>query len=99
MYKPVKYKKSYPVQRTNQSNNIINFNPQHLSSFFSKKVPSGALKNGRINCQTILTTAILTDAHGNKMVLKEHHTSMNFDKDFRGQVKYIDGRNGFKHSH
>lgn len=54
-------------------------NTNVISSLFQTTVNNHAIRKGRVNCQSIERTAIITDAHGNRMILREHQTNMNAD--------------------
>lgn len=73
----------------------MNLNNQNLATLFKSTTPKEALRDGRVHCVSVQKTAILTDSYGNRMVLKEHQTSMNMDKDFQGRIKYHDKKNKF----
>lgn len=72
-----------PVVRKNSKNPLkLVKNPQNLcriGTFFHNPYinPSTALRENRIHCMDIERTAIMTDAHGNRLVLKENQTCMN----------------------
>ena len=100
MYLPDKRKnRNYNiVQRGNRptNKNYSNSGLMAVANLFGSTNPNNyALRTGRVHCQSIEKKAVLVDAQGNKIILKEHQTNFNTDKDTRG-IEYCDDGRRFR---
>lgn len=85
-------RKYLPVKRQTNKHNLIEKNtknpaiPVNFSNFFkgNSLTSKDATQSGRVHCVAIDRTAIMYDKHGNKLVLKEHQTTMNAPKNSPG---------------
>lgn len=78
--------------------NNVDIGTQVLHKMFSTTTSRHHINNGRTHCQSIQNTAILIDRNGNKVVLKQHQTIFNVDKDTRG-IAFEDHGRAFRKNH
>ena len=77
-------KKKSPVKKHNQNfivnhSSVLPIQNNGIPNIFKTQQEEFFYKQGRAHCQAIERTAIYTDAHGNRIVLKENSTTMNTD--------------------
>jgi len=95
---------NYPVIKKTK-NNVVNKSKKSMivpsqgaitiPNIFNQTQNNYALRDGRVNCTSVVRTAIYTDANGNRIVLKENATTMNTDKNGPG-LRFRSGNKEFK---
>ena len=93
----------YPVQNRNSRNQVARPTQGSIlpptggviPNIFQQQTSHYAFRDGRAHCQSIERTAIYTDAQGNRVVLKEHTTTMNTDNNGPG-LRFTDGGREFR---
>ena len=96
----IKYNKKANLKIKNNQNMIqpTMIDKRFITSIFDSKPSNYSLRDGRVNCSSIEKTAIVFDAYGNKIVLKENSTTFNADNNgpsltFKDGMKKFNKRN------
>ena len=91
-YYPAKAsRRNYPVQRGGGSPIKSSAIP---NIFANNRTLRHEVADGRVHCVAVQRTAIYRDANGNKIVLKENHTTMNTPNNLYGGIEFHDKYNG-----
>ena len=85
--------KNLSIKQVNDRNLPLDVNA--ITGIFNSTTNNYAMRDGRVHCQSVEKTATLIDAHGNKVILREHQTTMNTDKSGPA-LRYVDGKRTFK---